>query len=147
MIDRRLARDTAALAVGQVVVRLVGLGSTLYVARALGPTSFGALSLGLTLALVLSACAGLGLDDLVVRELARASEASADLFADALVVRLAALPVGAAVVLGLALAQPGRWPLYLALLVYGLLHSYVLLACAAFRARRRMPLQSLLLGV
>jgi O-antigen/teichoic acid export membrane protein len=147
VIGRHLARDAAALAVGQAVVRLVGLVSTLYVARWLGPAAFGTLSFGLALALVLSACAGLGLDDLVTRELARAADAGTELLGDALVVRLAALPLGAIAVLGLTLGQPGRWPLYLALLVYGLLHSYVLLACAVLRARRRMPLQSVLLGV
>ncbi len=147
VIGRGLARDAAVLAVGQAVVRLVGLVSTLYVARWLGPAAFGSLSFGLALALVLSACAGLGLDDLVTRELARAADAGTELLGDALVVRLAALPLGAIAVLGLALSQPGRWPLYLTLLVYGLLHSYVLLACAVLRARRRMPLQSVLLGV
>jgi enterobacterial common antigen flippase len=147
MVDRRLVRDTAALAIGQVVVRLVGLVSTFYVARALGPTAFGLFSLGLGLALLLSAGAGLGFDDLVVRELARASSAGAALLADALVARLTVLPIGVLAAVALSVAHPDRGVMYLALLAYGLLHSYVLLVCAVFRARGRMPLQSLLLGV
>jgi PST family polysaccharide transporter len=144
---RRLARDAAALAAGQVMVRLVGVVATLYLTRALGPAVFGRLSLGLALALVFSACAGFGFDDLIVREVARSPRSSARLLGDGFALRLLAVPVGALGVLGLTLVDPEHGRLYLALLVYGLLHSYVLLVCAVLRGQQRMGQQSVLLAV
>ncbi|HEY3080105.1 MAG TPA: flippase [Chloroflexota bacterium] len=146
-LGHRLARDAATLAAGQILVRLVGLFATLYLTRTLGPTAFGALSLGLAVALVFSACAGLGFDDLVVREVARASPSSAYLLGDAFVLRLLTLPAGALGALGLTLAHPEYGALYPALLAHGFLHSYLLLICSVLRGQRRMGLQSLLLAV
>jgi len=146
-IGRPLARDAATLAAGQILVRVVGLLATLYLTRALGPSDFGALSLGLAVAVVFSACAGLGFDDLVVREIARATPASAHLLGDAFALRLLALPAAGLGALGLTLTHPEHGALYPALLVYGFLYSYLLLICSVLRGRRRMGRQSLLLAV
>ncbi|MGH2368954.1 MAG: oligosaccharide flippase family protein, partial [Chloroflexota bacterium] len=60
---RRLFADFAYLLTGHGFVRLVSFVASLYVAKALGPAEFGALSLGLALAVMFGVCANLGLDD------------------------------------------------------------------------------------
>ena len=143
---RRLVADFAYLLTGHGFVRLISFAATVYVTKALGPAEFGTLSLGLALAAVFAICANLGMDDLIVREVARDPDAGAILLGDALILKLLALTAGALGTLALSLARPQEGPLYLFLLLYATLFSYVLLVCAICRGRRQMALQSLLLG-
>ena len=143
---RHLLKNLSVLAGGSVVVRLVSVATTLVVTRALGPTGFGVLSSGLAVATVVGVCANLGLEDYVTRQVARAPERAAEALSEALVARLVALPVAALAALALALAFPRAALVFVCLIAYSLLHSYLLLVCAAFRGLQRMEAQSMLLG-
>lgn len=145
--ERSIVKNFLSLAGGYLLVRLVSFVATLIITRTLGPASFGALSFGLTLAVILSVLANLGLDDYVVREIARDPRRAASLLGSAATLKLLALPVGALGVLVLALSDPRHALLYLCLAVYGLLNSYLLLICAVLRGHGRMELQTLLLGI
>ena len=143
---RHLLKNLGVLAGGSVMVRLVSVATTLVVTRALGPTGFGVLSSGLAIAAVVGVCANLGLEDYVTRQVARAPERAAEALGEALVARLVAMPVAALAALALALAVPRAALVFACLIVYSLLHSYLLLVCAVFRGLQRMEAQSLLLG-
>jgi O-antigen/teichoic acid export membrane protein len=144
---RRLLTDFGYLVAGHAFVRLVGFAATLYVTAALGPDEFGGLALGLALATVFSVCANLGLDDLLLRQVARDAAGARTLLGDAIVLKLLALPVGVLGAAGLAVVRPQAGALYLWLLLYATALSYLLLAGVACRGRRRMDLHSLLMGL
>jgi O-antigen/teichoic acid export membrane protein len=143
---RRLVTDFAYLLTGHAFVRLVSFVATLYVTKTLGPAEFGTLSVGISLAAVFGVCSNLGLDDLIVRQVARDADGGATLLGDAVVLKLLALPAGALGVLALSLARSGDAPLYGFLFLYAVCFSYLLLVCAVCRGQRRMAVQSLLLG-
>jgi O-antigen/teichoic acid export membrane protein len=143
---RRLVADFAYLLTGHAFVRLVSFVATLYVTKTLGPAEFGTLSVGLSLAAVFSVCSNLGLDDLIVRQVARDADGGASLLGDAVVLKLLGLPVGGLAVLALSLTRTGDAPLYGFLFLYAVCFSYLLLVCAVCRGQRRMAVQSLLLG-
>ena len=66
------AGNNAAWLIGERLGRiLVGLLVTLWVARYLGPDQYGQLSFAMASAALMGAFAGLGLDQIVVRDIAR----------------------------------------------------------------------------
>ena len=66
-----LGASFATLLTGTVCVHALAFVASIFVTRALGPSEFGSLAFGLSVALVVALAGGLGLDDLLVRELAR----------------------------------------------------------------------------
>ncbi len=143
---RRLARNFAALLAGNVCTRLAGFISTLYLARMLGPADFGLLSFALALTFALSFLINGGLDNLLIREVARAPERSSEVLGDALVVKLVTLPLGILVALLLSLTDPSSLLLFFFLSGYTVAFSYLLLCGAVFRGLERMWYQTLMLG-
>ncbi len=141
----QLVKNFVSLAAGVFLIRLLSMIANLYVARELGPSDFGVLSFGLELGLILSACANLGLDDLIVREVARQAEGAASLLGDALVLKNLAWPLGALAAIVLFLFNPGRGWLLALMVAYSLLYSYLLVFCAVFRGLERMQFQTLLM--
>lgn len=142
---RQLFKNFVSLAMGFFFVRLLNAIANLYIARTLGPADFGTLSFGQELTVILSFCANLGLDDLLVREVARKSDGIAFLLGDAIILKSLTLPFGALVTLLLVLYNPNRSWLFFFLVIYSLLHSYLLIFCAVFRGLERMGLQTILL--
>ena len=142
---QQLLRNLVSLVSGFFVVRVVSFLSTLYITRSLGPAEFGTFSFGLTLSFIFIVCTNLGLDDYVVREVARDSRNAAGLISDALILRVIALGVGMLATALLSLTTPDRMWLFLFLGVYSVMHSCLLLICSVFRGIERMEFQSFLL--
>lgn len=143
---RRLLGGVAWIGISGVCARSVAFAASIALAHTLGPADFGVLAFGLSVAVVFSACASLGLDELIVREVARQTRASGAIFADALVLRLCAVPLGVGGALLLASIYHIDLGLSLVLASYAVLNSYLLSACAAFRGRGRMHVHALLIG-
>ena len=142
----QLVTRFASLFTGTVVVRAAAFAASVVVIRLVGPSDFGAFSVGLTLAVLFALCVNPGMDDLLVREVARAPQPHLGwLVGDAILLRAPALPLG---LLGGILAdrvtQTGG--LYVALGLYGAGHTYLMLLGAVMRGRGSMHTQSLLLS-
>src|SRR5207247_503292 len=71
---RQLLARFASLFTGTVVVRAAAFAASVVVIRLVGPSEFGAFSVGLTLAVLFALCVNPGMDDLLVRDVARAPE-------------------------------------------------------------------------
>ncbi|HDQ70836.1 MAG TPA: hypothetical protein ENN19_01935, partial [Chloroflexi bacterium] len=143
--SRLFIKNFFSLMMGKAIVRLTSFASTLYLARVLGPAEFGQFSLALAIGFVLSFVTNLGLDNLIVREIARTPEKANRLLGDALILKTPVLPFGFLIALPFASAESR--PLFLLLAGYGILHAYLLLFCAAFRGIERMEFQALILSV
>ncbi len=130
---------------GVFVTRLLNAIATLYIARTLGPTDYGVLSFGVSLALLLSVSANIGLEDLIVRDIARKSKDVDRLLGDALVFKTLIAPLGVVAILLLTLYDASHSLLFAFLVSYSLLHSFLLIFCATFRGLERMEFQMLLL--
>ncbi|WP_420641273.1 flippase [Candidatus Leptofilum sp.] len=143
----QLAKNLAALLVGTAVMRLIGLATTLFVARALGPDRFGEFSFAFTAFVLFSLVANLGLENLVVRRVAR-HEGELTLFlGDAALIKLLAVPVGLLIVW--VLNGQTRIPFWLTLWLagYGLGHAHLMFQCAVFRGLERMERQTWLVSL
>jgi O-antigen/teichoic acid export membrane protein len=144
---RRLFNNFAFLTGGYFFTRLLTMIATLYATRILGPDSFGSLSFGLNIALVLSVFANLGLDSYLVLAIARNPKEANVLLGDAILVKTVTFPLALLVVLFLSLYDPQSSLLFLIWMVYSLLHSYLILFWAAFRGLERMEFQTILMIV
>jgi O-antigen/teichoic acid export membrane protein len=142
-----LWRGFVSLILGTVFVRGVGFGATIVLSRAVGPADFGTFAFGLTLAQLFAVCANFGLDDLLVREIARAPHALRTLTGAQVSLRASSLPIalgGAALFwfLNPAHSWLGVW-----LALYAWLHAGLLVLCAAGRGSRRPRDHALLLSL
>src|SRR5258708_35982328 len=79
----RLARNIAVLAGGQVVTWCLTLVWTLFVPRALGPAGMGELTVAFAVTGVISVVVSLGIDTLMVKEIARDYQKAASLIGTA----------------------------------------------------------------
>src|SRR6266540_2791935 len=139
---RQLLSKFASLFTGTVVVRAAAFAASVVVIRLVGPSDFGAFTVGLTLAVLFALCVNPGMDDLLVRDVARAPERQlAWLVGDAILLRSPALPLGR---VGGLLADNLMHTagLYLCLGVYGAGHAYLMLIGAVLRARGSVHTQS-----
>jgi O-antigen/teichoic acid export membrane protein len=138
---RRMTRNTALRAVTEVLVKLASFVLVAALARTVGASSFGEYMFALAVTQVLFAFAGLGLDRMLTRDIARDHAAVDRLFWDTLMMKLAALAVGLALSFGV-LALLGESLRVLALV--GVLGAGVALAFAiqstysVFQAHERM---------
>jgi O-antigen/teichoic acid export membrane protein len=142
-----LIRGFASLLAGTVLVRGLSFVATIVMTRAVGPSDFGTLALGLTVAQLFAMCANFGLDDLLVRDIARTPERTSDLLGDQVLLRLTTLPVAALGGLVISLLDPAHAALYDWLALYAALHAGLLVVCAAFRGLGRPRDHALLLSV
>jgi O-antigen/teichoic acid export membrane protein len=144
----RLVRGFAWIAASGLVGRIAGFGASILLAHILGPEAFGLVAVGVSIATVFSLCAGLGLDELLVRDIAREpyGSGSGTLCGDLLVVRLTAVPICIIGALALAAASQADAGLALGFGLYAVLNTYLLSACAAFRGQGQMRSQALLVG-
>jgi O-antigen/teichoic acid export membrane protein len=143
----QLIKNFVSLVTGKTFVRFVSFLSTLYMARELGPADFGQLSFALTVGFLFSSTVNLGLDNLIVREVARNRNDGGLFLGDALILKLSALPLGLLVAILLSLTDPSARGLFFFLIGYSALHSYLLIFCAVFRGLERMEFEALLLSV
>ncbi len=99
---RRIARNAAVRAAGEVAAKLGSLAFFVTMARQLGTSGFGEFMFALALTSALCFIAGFGTDDLVAREVARERARGPRLLADAAAIKLvggvAALLVAVAIV-------------------------------------------------
>ena len=98
---RRIAANTAWLFIDKAVCVVVGLSVGVWVARYLKPTSFGLLNYALAVVHFFVPITGLGLKNIVVRNLVRAPETRDEVIGTTLVLRLG---VSLCVVLGLGIS-------------------------------------------
>jgi len=141
-----LFKGFVSLVLGSVFVRGVGFAATAILMRVFGPSEFGTFTVGLTLAVLFALCVNPGLDDFLVREIARAPSDLDWQLGDAVLVRLPALPLAvAAGLLAESTAHAGGG-MYLLLAVYGAGYAYLQLTCALLRGHGRMRAQAGLLS-
>jgi O-antigen/teichoic acid export membrane protein len=143
----QLAKNLTALLVGTAVMRLIGLVTTLFVARSLGPDRFGAFSFAFTIFVLFSLVANLGLENLVVRQVARQEGQLTVFLGDAALLKLTAVPVGLLIVWLLAGQALTSFWLALWLAGYGLGHAHLMFQCAVFRGLERMERQTWLVSL
>jgi O-antigen/teichoic acid export membrane protein len=143
---RQLLARFVSLLTGTVVVRATAFAASVVVIRLVGPSEFGAFTVGLTLAVLGALCVNPGMDDLLVRDVARAPEQQLGwLIGDAILLRSLAIPLGLlGGILADSLTQSGG--LYLCLGLYGAGHAYLMLLGAVLRGRGWMHMQSVLLS-
>lgn len=89
---RSLVRNVAVLLSSQVVTWGLTMLWTVFVPRALGPADMGALTLATSVSTILGAIAGLGIQNLMVREIAQDHHRAGRLVGAALIGRLVLLP-------------------------------------------------------
>ena len=68
---QRIAKNTAALFAAQVVVSILGLVLSIFIARNLGAVVFGKYSFALAFTAIFAVFSGLGFDTVRIREVAR----------------------------------------------------------------------------
>ena len=136
-----------ALLVGTAVMRLIGLFTTLFVARSLGPDRFGTFSFALTAFVLFSLVANFGLENLVVRRVARQEDGLTVFLGDAALIKLAAIPIGLLLVWLLTGQELSSFWLALWLAGYGLGHAHLMFQCAVFRGLERMERQTWLVSL
>jgi O-antigen/teichoic acid export membrane protein len=122
---RRLARDFAALAGGEVVAKIAGFAAFAWLARALAPEAYGAVELAVALSLFFVLVVDWGFGPIGAREIARAPERAPELAALVPAARmlLAALAAPAMVAAALLLGQPSETVQLVALFAAGLLFA------------------------
>ena len=91
---RSFFKNLSSLALGTIIARFVNFIATVYIARALGASQFGVFSFSLTIFIAYSMIANLGLENLIVRQVARSSPQINQFLGDAIIVRLLAIPLG-----------------------------------------------------
>ena len=143
----QLVKNLTALLVGTAVMRLIGLITTLFVARSLGPDRFGSFSFALTAFVLFSLIANLGLENLVVRRVARQEDGLTVFLGDAALIKLAAVPIGLLLVWLLTGQELSSFWLALWLAGYGLGHAHLMFQCAVFRGLEQMQRQTWLVSL
>lgn len=146
----RVAKNMAALASSQVMVQAAGVVLGIMVARALGGAGYGAYTLAFAFVNLFGLLFSLGIDTIVVREVARAPEQASAVVAGALRLRLACFPLALATI-AVAARLAGydvamRDLIILAALAVGLSAAGDL-ARAVFQGLQRMELDTLTRGV
>jgi O-antigen/teichoic acid export membrane protein len=142
---RRFINNLSVLTIGYFFVRLLTMIATLYAARALGPNDFGGLSSGINIAIVFGALSNLGLSEYLVFALARDLQERNLLLGNAILAKVILFPLALIGLLLFILKAPQSSLFFSILLVYSLLHSYMLLFWAVFRGLERMAFQTLLM--
>lgn len=98
----RIARNTGVQVGGEVVSKIASLAFYVVMARVLEPAGFGAFTFALSLALLLTVFADLGIDTILTREIARSRDRVHRLFWNAIAIRMAggmaAIAVGLTIV-------------------------------------------------
>ena len=70
-VTKRIAKNTTVLSIATIIGYILGLFTTLYTARYLGAEGFGIISLALSLTAIFGIVIDMGLNTLIVREIAR----------------------------------------------------------------------------
>ena len=99
---RTVARNTSVQAGADILGKLASLAFFVVMARELGQEGFGAFTFALSLALLTTAFAGFGLDDLIARDVSRDPAVAPRLVTDALLARTTSALAAAAVAVGIA---------------------------------------------
>jgi O-antigen/teichoic acid export membrane protein len=85
---RVIARNTSVRALGEVLSKVASLAFYVVMARELGREAFGEFTFALSLALLLTGFAALGIDQVITRAVARDRQVAGPLITDALTVKI-----------------------------------------------------------
>jgi O-antigen/teichoic acid export membrane protein len=141
-------RDTGWLLIGDGANRGARFAITLLLARHLDPEHFGRWTLALTTALMLGLVAELGLPFIVTREVAIDSTRAGRVVGQALLLKIAASWLAAAVALPASVILGGETAvIFLILTVYAIADTFAQLFTAVFRGRLKMHLEAALRGL
>ena len=143
---RSFFKNLSSLALGTIIARFVNFIATVYIARALGASQFGVFSFSLTIFIAYSMIANLGLENLIVRQVARSSPQINQFLGDAIIVRLLAIPLGILISILLWFNNPTALGIIVFLFGYGLMNATILFVSAIFRGLERMEIQTLLVS-
>ena len=105
--SRRIAFGTLARSSGEAVGKLASLVFFVVIARHLGEEQFGDFVFGMSLSTVLLLLAGLGMQEMIGRELAKDPRRADDLLWNVIVIK-ALMMAGLLVVIGAVVALQGR---------------------------------------
>ena len=86
---KRVAKNTSVLFIATIICYALGFFTTLYTARYLGPEEFGIISLAVSLTSIFGVLTDLGLNTLIVREVARNKKLADKYVSNTLVIKLA----------------------------------------------------------
>ena len=114
---RRVVTSIAWLSVEQIIRAVVGVLVGIYVARHLGPRSFGILSFATSFVLLFSALAQLGLRNVVVRDLVARPEQEASVLGAALALRIAGSVLAVTIAIVAAWLTQEDWTTRLVILI------------------------------
>lgn len=122
---RGAARAVVALSVGEVLGKVASLVTFLFIARALGVSSFGLFSFGLSLGVLLASISSLGLDDRLIQLSGREPHRLRQLLAALLLLRFALGATVIAVVVMVMLISSGSisWTV-IALVAIGIVDTF-----------------------
>ncbi len=87
---RQLVGSVGWLLLERLIVALVGAAVNLWVVKYLGPAQFGRLAFAISFSTLVGASAGLGMDIILVRELARHPDRAGEILGSAALLRLVA---------------------------------------------------------
>lgn len=111
---QKIAKNTGVIIIGDVVVKLISLFVTIYLARYLGPVGFGKYNFVFAYLAFFSIITDLGLQQILVREMARDPSAAPKLIGNAYILRiiLTTIAIALAIVIITPLPYPDDTTLY-----------------------------------
>ncbi len=144
---RRLTKNSFVLTAGTAVTRLVNFLVTVYIARQLSVAAFGQFSYAYTIFFAFAYLINLGLENLVVREVARHPNEVTPFLSNILGVRLLGWPLGILLVGLLWWQDPTSLGVVIFFFGYSLGSAHILLVSSVFRGLEKMEVQALLLSL
>ena len=115
----RIFHNTSILAISGLLVRGMGMGMMVVLARSLGAEGFGTYQRAESFVALFSILASLGLDMILTREVARASARTTEYLAGVMILKLILGPLCLALVLGFAAARGYQGDFLWAIWCYG----------------------------
>jgi O-antigen/teichoic acid export membrane protein len=138
---QRIAKNTGALAISNVITAILGFFLLIYIARYLGEVGFGKYSFALAFTGLFAIIASFGINNYIIREIARNKEQTSESLANVSVIKLilSFLAFGF-IVLTINLMDYPRDTTYAVYLfgVYMILTSFALTFRSVFQAYERM---------
>ena len=142
----KIERNAIILVVTDVLVKALGLGLTMVVARMLGVEKFGLIAFAYALSAICLVLPDFGFDKLTVRELARRPSRASQLLVNISAVKVALyVPMAGFCALMIFLASRAEDRLFVVLVVFmvAATQQHLFFACSFFRAMQKMQLEAL----
>lgn len=143
---RKIAKNTGFLLISRILSYILAFLYLLYLARFLGPDNYGLLSLGLAFAGILGILADLGLNVLIVREIARNKSLTKKYLGNVILIKiiLAAITIGlTAFILNLLGYNHNTIEIVYIFVLYMIITTFSQMFYAIFQAHQKMEYQSI----